>query len=227
MSTSLEQKVKELNAILGKLIQNDIRLWLKAEEIETFENFLYEIIKQTGNFIKYETFANELWLSNKTVKKYLFFLQKSLIVHKVPPFFRDKTKEISSHSKFYVLDTGFVSLLLKHFGDKLNDGKFVETFVLTELVKHIDVDLHQIKVYKKTNQTEIDFILEKFDGKLIPIEAKAGESKAIPKAFYSFAKAYGSEVEFFVKTTKKSYLTKKLENFNVFFVPFWLVNNVI
>jgi len=227
LSSWKEEKIFQIGNIINKLIQNDITLWLQSNEIEKFENFLLEIIKQTCNFVKYETFAREFMLSTKTVKKYLFFLEKALIIKTVSPFFTDKTKEISSHKKMYVLDTGPISYILKYFGDKLNDWKFIETFVFTEILKNINHQLFEIKVYKKTNKTEIDFILESYDWKLIPIEVKSWNSTSIPKAFYWFAEKYKDKINFFIKTTKNIYLEKEFIWFKIYFIPFWIIGQFL
>jgi predicted AAA+ superfamily ATPase len=64
----------------------------------------------------------------------------------------------------------------------------IENFVFLELLKNNENA--EIKFYKKKNGTEIDFILENWNGKIIPIEVKSSNSLAIPKIFYSFEKDY-------------------------------------
>jgi hypothetical protein len=56
-------------------------------------------------------------------------------------------------------------------------------------LKNKQFNTDEIKIYKKTSKSEIDFI---YDGYLnfVPIEVKSTNTKSIPKIFYSFEKDY-------------------------------------
>lgn len=83
-------------------MERDIAFWLTKQELPAFEKVLQYVVRNTCNTLKYETIAQETGISKKNAESYLYFLHKSQILHYVYPFFKDKTKELTTHPKIYL-----------------------------------------------------------------------------------------------------------------------------
>ena len=216
-----EDKNKELQKIIKRFFEKDVAFWFDKEDFIEFEKIYYYIYQNIWNLLKVEKISDLTWIWVRKIKKYLTFLKRSLVIFEVKAFFEDKTKEIFSLPNMYISDLGIFSFLAKNFWDKTNDWKVIENFVFLELQKNFFNS--EIKFYKKKNWTEIDFILENWNGKIIPIEVKSSDSKAIPKIFYSFLENYDEKINYFVRTTKLFLKEEKINEKKVLFVPNLLV----
>jgi len=183
-----EEKQKELSKIIKRFFEKDVSFWFAKDDFVEFEKIYFYLYQNVGNLLKVERISDLTWIWVKKIKKYLTFLKRSLVIFEVKPYFQDKTKEIFSLPNMYLSDLGIFSFLWKNYWDKTMDWKVIENFVFLELLKNNENA--EIKFYKKKNGTEIDFILENWNGKIIPIEVKSSNSLAIPKIFYSFEKDY-------------------------------------
>ena len=121
----------------------------------------------------------EIRITNKTTKNYLAILQRIYQGFLVKPYFENIDKQFIKSPKFYLGDTGLLThfikietkkdLLASHYS-----GAVFETFVFTELQKHLSYSRHEYSLYHyRTNDAkEIDFIL-KYQSKIIAIEVKS------------------------------------------------------
>lgn len=98
------------------------------------------------------------------------------------PYSSNISKRFIKSPKMFMTDSGlFCHLLGIHSADELktsrHKGDVVETFVYSELLKHISYSETQPKMYhyRTTDKKEIDFIIEKAD-KIFAIEVKASQS---------------------------------------------------
>lgn len=216
-----EKKQKELQKIIKRFFEKDVNFWFAKDDFIEFEKIYFYLYQNVWNLLKIEKISDITWIWVKKIKKYLTFLKRSLVIFDVNPYFQNKTKEIFSQPNMYLSDLWIFSFLWKNFWDKIMDWKIIENFIFLELQKNFSN--FEIKFYKKKNWTEIDFILENWDWKIIPIEVKSNDNLTIPKIFYSFKKDFDEKINFFVRTTKKNLSEKKVEDKKILFVPNFLV----
>ena len=215
------KKQRELQKIIKRFFEKDVNFWFTKDDFIEFEKIYFYLYQNVWNLLKIENISNITWIWVRKVKKYLTFLKRSLVIFEVKPYFQDKSKEIFSQANMYLSDLGIFSFLWKNYWNKIMDGKVIENFIFLELQKKITEK--EIKFYKKRNGTEIDFILENWDGKIIPIEVKSNDNFTIPKIFYSFKKDFDEKTIFFVKTTRKKIWENEIENKKILFVPNFLI----
>lgn len=220
-ANSEKQKQQELQKIVKRFFEKDVMFWFQKEDMIEFEKIYYYLYQNIWNLLKIENISNITWVSYKKVSKYITFLKRSLVIFKANPFYQDKSKEIFSQWEMFLSDLWIFSLMWKNYWSKLQDGKVIENFIYLELLKNNqDID---IKYYKKKNWTEIDFIIENWDGNIIPLEVKSWKSNAIPKIFYNFNNSYNTKIKKFIKTTNNIKEEKKLEDKDIIFVPNFLI----
>ena len=81
-------------------------------------------------------------------------LEYTYFIHKVPPFTRNKDKEISGKSKLYFADTGILQILAQ-----VSSGQVFENMIALQLKAKGNIAYYQ----RKTGQ-EIDFVINESIG---------------------------------------------------------------
>lgn len=97
-------------------------------------------------------------INRNKINDYLELLEYTYFIYRIPPFTRNKDKEISGQPKLYFSDTGILQQLAQ-----VSSGQAFENKVALQLLKK-----GELAYYQKKSGQEIDFIL---NGK-IAIEVK-------------------------------------------------------
>jgi len=184
ISEESELKKTVLRDLYQTMVLKDIANTFSIEDINSLEEFTKYLSVNVGNLISYDQIVKDLKTSFQTIKKYLDAMEKSYLIFKVPPFYRNRNKEITKQPKIYFIDTGLKNLVAKSFNDE-PDGKTFENYVASEIIK-LGLPL---KHWRTKTKAEVDFIIEK-NGELMPIEVKINSSGKIEKSFRSFIKEY-------------------------------------
>lgn len=170
------------NAYISTYVERDIRDVGKLRDLSAFIRFFNTIAPKSCGLVNKSDLAKDADLSEATVNNYLSMLRMIYQIVLLPPYSANISKRFIKSPKLYMTDSGiFCHLLGITNGEALQTsrhrGDVVETFVLSELLKHISYSMTQPQLYhyRTSDKKEIDFILEKPD-LLIAIEVKAAQS---------------------------------------------------
>jgi len=199
LTNGRDEKIEKLNSIASSYIQKDIKDLANIENIDGYNKLIQYLSINIGNMINFSTISIAIGLSMPTVKKYINLLQETFIIDKLPPFFKNKNKEISKNGKIFFTDIGVRNLQIKNFNSlsyRTDVGELYENYVFNAL-KSSDI-LSQLYMYRTQSKTEIDFIeIKELVASLY--EVKSGSNRKIPKAIVEFEKRYENE---FLKINK-------------------------
>lgn len=210
ITEDFELKKTILRDLNTTMILKDIANTFSIDDINSLEEFSKYLSINIGNLISYEAVSNNLKLSFQTVKKYLDAMEKSYLIIRVQPFYRNKIKEITKQPKIYFVDTGLRNLVAKTFNNE-PDGKLFENYVASELIKAGFVPKH----WRTKSKAEVDFVIEK-DGEIIPIEVKINSSEKIERSLQSFIEIYKPK-KCLIVSYKGEDKTKNLNGCKIFF----------
>lgn len=161
-------------------------------DIFRFKQFIRACASMTGNLVNYANIANEIGISQPTVKSWLGILCNLGIVFLLEPYSKNQINSIIRTPKLYFWDTGLAAYLC---GWKDSEtlclgpvsGAFFENYVISEIMKYhifsgIQADFYY---YRDKNGNEIDFVIER-DNIITPIEIKktASPNPAMAKSFH-------------------------------------------
>lgn len=179
---------------LWKKTHLDIILKQDLIDLEVVSNIkqielLIDLLKtKVGSPISYTSLAEDLQVSDKTIKRWLLILEDMYVIFKVTPFSKDIARSILKKPKYYFYDIARV----------LNEGARLENLVAASLLKEVQFrqdclgeDWGLFYLAQKGNG-EIDFLLTQ-DGKaskMIEVKLSDGEpsknfrlfSKTLPEA---------------------------------------------
>jgi len=136
----------------------------------------------SGKFMNLPSICSTLGLSKPTADSYINALEALYLFEKVAPWTKTDYDRVGRSPKTYATDTGLMASLLgwnkrEVMLDTDRAGKLAETFVFQELSAQVDLDsAYSLFQYRDRKGREIDFVIEREDGALLGVEAKAGQS---------------------------------------------------
>lgn len=203
--TGYHEKEDYLREIASSYIYKDI---LELENIRypfKIRDLLRLLAFQTGSQVSLHELGRQLGLNRETIERYLYLLEQSFVIYRLPAFSRNLRKEISKSQKFYFYDNGIRNILLDNLlpPNKRNDmGALWENFLLSERKKKLVYENKHANSYfwRTYTGSEIDYI-EETQGKYFAFEIKSGKKKVkIPK---TWQEQYGND---FQLVNKDNYL---------------------
>jgi len=163
-------------------LERDVRQMINIKDQIIFQRFLKLCAARTGHILNMNTLANDIGVSNHTIKHWLSILQASFLIKLIPPFYENFGKQVTKSPKLYFADVGLACYLLEIESVSQVDrdplrGHLFETLVVNELIK---TRLNQARepnlyFYRDSQKNEVDIIYKK-GAELIPIEIKSSQT---------------------------------------------------
>ncbi|MCX5781366.1 MAG: ATP-binding protein [Elusimicrobia bacterium] len=121
-------------------IERDLRQLSQVENLHTFDKFIRMLASRIGQIVNYNSIANDVGVSQPTIRKWLSLLEASYIAFVLPPYFANIGKRLIKTPKIYFYDTGLVSYLLgienpRALRHHYLRGALFENFVVSEFLK--------------------------------------------------------------------------------------------
>jgi predicted AAA+ superfamily ATPase len=195
--TGYHDKEEYLREISASYLFKDI---LELENIKhpfKIRDLLRLLAYQTGSQVSLHELGRQLGINRETVERYLFLLEQSFVIFRLPAFSRNPRKEISKSQKFYFYDNGIRNILidnLKSLKTRNDTGALWENFILSERLKKLLYERKYVNRYfwRTYAGTEIDYV-EETGNQVTGFEIKYGKTKVrIPKSWQDH---YGSDFQ--------------------------------
>ncbi|MDO8512318.1 MAG: ATP-binding protein [bacterium] len=224
LAETLEEKKRELDEIFRSYIEKDIAMLLKVEKTDAFSSLIKILASQIGGILNYTEIANTLGISLPTVKNYIDYLEKTYIVRRISPFFRNTRKEISKSPIVYFLDLGLRNYALGALGNLTRPDDFgflFQNLTFNTLFSHFKFLNPRINFWRTTDKTEVDFVIN-YTERIVPIEVKYKEfsTPVIARSLRSFIEKYNPDRALII--TKDFSYNININKTAVEFMPFWL-----
>lgn len=225
LEKEFSEKTKIINEIFRSYIEKDISYFLGVNRADAFGLLVKLLAGQTGQIVKYSKLAQEAGISFATLKNYLWYAEKTFIVRIVPPFFKNKRKEITKSPSVYFHDLGFRNFALGLFGNALQSGQsgFVfQNFVANRLAQKTENSAKNLRFWRTLDKAEVDFVISEGNS-VLPVEAKYSrlQKPEAARSLRNFIKAYSPEEAWVVNLSLKAEI--RIGKTTVKFVPFYLI----
>lgn len=196
---TLAETVNEKRKIIAELYQSylerDIAYLLGLQKTERFTALTRLMASQIGQLATISEIANTLNINVATVNNYLWYMEKTFLLHKVTPFFRNKRKELTKTPVFYFYDLGMRNYALGSFNgipaSPSESGFLFQNFIYLLLKEKIADTSHQIHHWRTNNKAEVDFVLDK-NTEVVPVEVKykTFSTPETTRSYQNFVSAY-------------------------------------
>lgn len=192
------------SSYVSTYLERDINELVASDSI-TFMKFLTAAAARTGELLNYASIANDVGVSEPTVKNWMSILERTGIVYLLQPYSSGALKRAIRTPKIYFRDTGLACYLTRWLtADALKNsavaGNMFETFMVSEVLKsyanegmdyRFSVFYYRGKDKRAGGENEIDLVIEE-NGVLYPVEIKLS---ANPKASMASANMILDKIE--------------------------------
>lgn len=186
-----EEKIRILREVYVSYLEKDIGLLLRVEKEQAFENLVKVLAHQVGNLINRAELSATLGVSEKTIERYIYLLEKTFVIDVVKPFYRNARKELVKSPKIFFVDLGFLYMaqgILPALGRRPVGNVFENACFLR--LKELDF-IKTPQFWRTKSGAEVDFVVvSPKSGQLIPVEVKSSSKETLGKSLISFMKAY-------------------------------------
>jgi hypothetical protein len=188
------------SSYITTILQRDVRDIANIEKLTNLPRLLSLFASRAGTLLNYAEFSRSSAIPQTTLKRYVSLFEAIFMIHIVPAWSGNLSKRLIKTPKIYLNDTGLLSHLIgfessRIISDGLMWGRILENFVFMEMLKQSSWSDFNLSLYhyRTASGQEIDFIIERNDGKLITVEVKA-TSKVEAKDF-NHIKAFADETK--------------------------------
>ncbi|WP_326645979.1 ATP-binding protein [Streptosporangium sp. NBC_01755] len=166
------------------VIDTDIREMARVDEPSSLRQLLNLAAANTAQEPNTVKIGSDLQLHRSTVNRYVGLLETVFLIRQVPAWSRNLVARAVRRPKLHVTDTGLAAHLIGVDADGLAArvsparGPLVESFIVNEIAKQATwapfrVGLHHWRV---SQGAEVDLVLERNNGRIVGVEAKATDS---------------------------------------------------
>jgi len=197
LESAHQERLNQINEICSSYIDRDIVSLLGVDQPEAFYRMIRFLAAHTGKLTDFAEIARATGISVSTVKKYIWYAEKTYILKKVTPYHTNKVKEITKSPVYYFTDPGFRNFFLGEFGtanSKSDAGFLFQNLVFLELHRLADRHVWSIHYWRTTDGAEVDFVIDRKNN-LLPVEVKYSTLSAplITRSLRSFIEKYKPE----------------------------------
>lgn len=165
---------------LQAILYRDVRELARVEQLTEIPHLLQLLATRSASLLNFAELSRTSKLTQSTLKRYFTLLETLFLVYRLPAWERNPGKRLVKSPKVFLPDSGLLAHLANWTLERMDvtsglPGALVETFVLSELLKHLAFSRHRLSLwhYRTQSDIEVDFILENRAGKLTGIEVKA------------------------------------------------------
>ncbi len=185
----IEKKKIILESIIKTYLEKDIVQFLRIENISAFNNLSKILASQIGSLVNVNELSNTVNCAVNTTKKYLDVFIGTYIFEFMTPYFCNIRAEISKMPKVYILDFGIKNYLLRRFSlNGIIEGNDVENFIYLVFLERFSKQ--RVHFYRTISGSEIDFVIEKDNGKILLCEVKFRSKVKSPTPVKKFIQKY-------------------------------------
>jgi len=179
-----DRRTAWFDSYVSSILDRDVRDIASIRDRGDLDRLLRLTAARTGTLLNYASLGGDLQMSTSTLKRYFHLLEAVFLVRLVPAWTPANLSQRTIRApKLHLTDTGLATALLGIDRDRLDrdptlKGSLLETFVVTELIKHAAAGGNAVRVhhYRTASRRECDVILEHRDGRVVAIEVKASQS---------------------------------------------------
>lgn len=147
-----------VESLIEAILQKDIQKRFKIRNVESLRKIAHHLISNACQEVNYDEMAKLLGLSDKTIQKYVSYLQQAFLVQILSKH-SFKSRERIRGAKSYIVDSGLQNNRENSMAAE-NIGWRLENVVYIELLRRYANDFLDIYYYKpKANGKEVDFVV--------------------------------------------------------------------
>lgn len=165
------------------ILQRDLASIARIHDQANMLRLLEALATMSGSLLNHGGLSRDLGVPATTLRAHTDLLETLFLIRRIAPWHSNRLSRLVKAPKVYVSDTGLLAHLLRIderglAKDHAALGRIFETFVVMELLRQAGWQDESIRLYhyRDRDGREVDAILERHDGAIVGIEAKAAAS---------------------------------------------------
>lgn len=149
-------------------LERDLRQLELVKNIDLFQKFLRLLAGRVGQILNLESLANDVGVTQPTIREWITLLEASYIIYRLPPFFENIGKRLIKSPKIYFYDVGLVSYLIgienpSQLKTHPLRGVLFENMIISEVLKtrYNQAKENNLMFYRDSNGVEVDLLIPK------------------------------------------------------------------
>lgn len=189
LSFTNKEKETVIKNIFNTYLLREINQILNYRDEYKLTRLINALALQIGSSVNYNELSSVTGFKHNELLEAIDILEKTFVIHKSTPFYKNRRLELVKSPKFFFVDNGFRNMAIKNFlpaSNRTDTGALNENYIATELVKKG----YAIRYWRTKSKAEVDFIIED-QGDVIPLEVKTTLNKpSVSRSFRSFLEKY-------------------------------------
>ena len=196
-----------MESIINKMVYEDLPRVFPVENEDILKQILVIVSSNPGMITDYESLANDLDITRKTLVKYISYLEKGFLLQKCYNFSRNRLTSEKKMKRLYLTS----STMLYHLGEHPDIGRVVENLVVT---------YSGTSFFWRKGISEVDCVVIKNDV-VVPLESKYKNNirKKDIKGLLKFMDVFSVKRGFVVTKDKEG--EELIDGKLIVFVPLW------
>ncbi len=182
-----ERRRQWFESYITTILQRGVRQIADIAKLGVLPNLLKVLGGSAGGLINDADISRAIGQNAVTAKNYRVLLQMMFLTFDVKPWFRNTGKRLVKSPKGYIIDTALlchlqqIDMAKAEIRDPHVFGHIFVNFVASELLKQLASSNNAAELYhfRTSDGKEVDFVLERADGRLAAIEAKGRDSATV------------------------------------------------
>jgi predicted AAA+ superfamily ATPase len=193
LEEKLTEKTKIIDEIFRSYLEKDISYLLKVEKLDAFSSLIKVLASNIGRLINSSELSSTLGISVQTIKNYFWYAEKTFVIQRLTPYFKNVRKEITKSPIIYFYDLGLRNYALGTFGNinEIGQGFLFQNFIFNLLKEKFRYGGGELHFWRTKDRAEVDFIVD-FGKEILPIEVKYKKMQkpVIERSMRSFIDKY-------------------------------------
>ena len=144
-----------LSSYINTFLKMDVRDFIKVENLNDFQRFIYLLGHHIGQPFNMSTFAKALGVTVQTIKRWTSVLIGNYLLFLLPPYYQDFGQRVRKSPKIYLYDNGLTGFLMGFDPANPNQQKskvLFENYIVSEILKNqYHSHIHTNCYYRETS----------------------------------------------------------------------------
>lgn len=160
LAETIEEKKKTIQDIYQSYVEKDIQNLIHIKKTDSFIHLVTLLSSQIGQLVNITEISRLLNIDRETVKLYLWYLEKTFIIHRINPYFSNIRKELTKMPIYYFNDIGLRNYIRNQFtvAPQIDDGFLFQNFVYQLLKISSQYKDSRLHFWRTKDGGEVDFI---------------------------------------------------------------------